>query len=161
MFERFQKLFRYEAEANAKVIASLRSVPGANHRQPEYRRALGTFGHILAARQIWLFRLGGNVTSTTDLHPELRDAEHAADLALGLDAAWTDYTLHLTDARLRQVIDYTSTEGRRFRTRVEDILGHVLMHSAYHRGQIAMLVRQAGGEPAVTDYIFAVRETLD
>jgi DinB family len=31
-------------------------------------------------------------------------------------------------------------------------------HSSYHRGQIATLVRTAGGEPAATDYIYWCRE---
>ena len=31
-------------------------------------------------------------------------------------------------------------------------------HSWFHRGQIAMLVRAAGGEPAVTDLIYGCRE---
>jgi uncharacterized damage-inducible protein DinB len=34
-----------------------------------------------------------------------------------------------------------------------DILAQLFGHSWYHRGQIAMLVRAAGGEPAVTDRI--------
>jgi uncharacterized damage-inducible protein DinB len=31
------------------------------------------------------------------------------------------------------------------------------MHSHYHRGQIATLVRQAGATPAVTDFIVFCR----
>jgi len=34
------------------------------------------------------------------------------------------------------------------------------MHSTYHRGQIASAVREAGGAPAYTDYIHAVRQGL-
>jgi uncharacterized damage-inducible protein DinB len=41
---------------------------------------------------------------------------------------------------------------------VEDILAQLFGHSSYHRGQIAMLVRAAGGEPAVTDLIYWCRE---
>lgn len=160
MFLRFQRLFAYESEANGKVIASLGSVPRENRERPEFRRALDVFGHLLAARRIWLSRLGGNVKPTSDLHPHFSGVEDATDESEAMDTAWKDYTDHLTDAKLRQVVDYTSTEGKRYRTRVEDILGHALMHSAYHRGQIAMLVKQSGGEPAQTDYIFAVRETL-
>ena len=37
---------------------------------------------------------------------------------------------------------------------------HVLMHSAYHRGQIALEMRAAGMEPAYTDFIQAVRQGL-
>lgn len=39
-----------------------------------------------------------------------------------------------------------------------DILTHVLMHSAYHRGQIASHMRANGKTPAYTDFIHAVRQ---
>ena len=34
---------------------------------------------------------------------------------------------------------------------------HVVMHGAYHRGQIATVVRQGGETPAYTDYVQARR----
>ena len=40
-----------------------------------------------------------------------------------------------------------------FRNTPRDILTHLGMHSHYHRGQIAILVRRAGSTPAVTDFI--------
>ena len=43
---------------------------------------------------------------------------------------------------------------------MEDILTHVLLHSAYHRGQIASQVRAGGEQPAYTDFIHAVRQGL-
>jgi uncharacterized damage-inducible protein DinB len=36
-------------------------------------------------------------------------------------------------------------------------LTHVLFHSAYHRGQIALHLRASGFTPASTDFIHAVR----
>jgi uncharacterized damage-inducible protein DinB len=35
---------------------------------------------------------------------------------------------------------------------------HVLFHSAYHRGQIALQMRASGLTPAYTDFIHAVRQ---
>jgi uncharacterized damage-inducible protein DinB len=43
---------------------------------------------------------------------------------------------------------------------VEDVLTHVLLHSAYHRGQIASQMRAGGEEPAYTDFIHATRQGL-
>ena len=43
---------------------------------------------------------------------------------------------------------------------VRDILTHVFMHSAYHRGQIAVDMRQNGVTPAYTDFIHGVRQGL-
>jgi uncharacterized damage-inducible protein DinB len=41
---------------------------------------------------------------------------------------------------------------------VQDVLTHVVLHSAYHRGQIASLMRAGGAVPAYTDFIHAVRQ---
>jgi uncharacterized damage-inducible protein DinB len=37
---------------------------------------------------------------------------------------------------------------------------HVIMHSVYHRGQIAASMRDSGLIPASTDFIFAIRQGL-
>ena len=50
-------------------------------------------------------------------------------------------------------IVYTNQTGKSFRNTPRDILTHLGMHSHYHRGQIAILVRRAGSTPAVTDFI--------
>jgi len=43
---------------------------------------------------------------------------------------------------------------------VADVLTHVVLHSAYHRGQIASLIRSGGDAPAYTDFIHAARQGL-
>jgi uncharacterized damage-inducible protein DinB len=58
----------------------------------------------------------------------------------------------LTDAELDRSLAYTALDGRRFRNRAEDVLTQLFHHSAYHRGQIAMLVRAAGEERASTEF---------
>jgi len=58
---------------------------------------------------------------------------------------------------LGREIDYRTSDGRAFRSTIEDILLHVALHGSYHRGQIALLIRGGGGEPASTDFIAFVR----
>lgn len=160
MYERFRRLFRYEQDANAKVLASLATVPPANRASAEFSRAMTIFGHIIEARSIWLARLHGPAPAPASMFPAGLTLEDAARRSNAADGAWREWCDHLSDAKLRQAIDYVNSEQRRFRVKVEDVLGHVLMHSAYHRGQIAMLVRQSGGEPAATDYVIFARDTL-
>jgi uncharacterized damage-inducible protein DinB len=50
-----------------------------------------------------------------------------------------------------------NSKGEPWRSAVGDVLDHVLLHGAYHRGQIASDLRAAGCEPAYTDFIHAVR----
>jgi uncharacterized damage-inducible protein DinB len=75
-----------------------------------------------------------------------------------LTAAWTAYL----DAgrQLDATVGYKNTKGEPWTNSVADILTHVFMHSAYHRGQIATDMRQAGFTPAYTDFIHGVRQGL-
>ena len=63
------------------------------------------------------------------------------------------------DSPARQV-RYTNSRGEPWTSTVEEILTHIVIHSAYHRGQIASDLRASGQEPAYTDYIHAVRQHL-
>lgn len=51
-------------------------------------------------------------------------------------------------------------KGDSFSSTIEDILQHVITHSAYHRGQIAADLRTSGSTPAYTDFIHATRNGL-
>jgi uncharacterized damage-inducible protein DinB len=55
-------------------------------------------------------------------------------------------------------MEYRNSAGVPFHTSVADMLAQAALHGSYHRGQIALLVRQGGGTPAVTDYIAFVRD---
>ena len=57
-------------------------------------------------------------------------------------------------------ITYKNSKGEAWNSTVQDVLTHVLMHSAYHRGQIAGQVRAGGETPAYTDFIHAARQGL-
>ena len=68
--------------------------------------------------------------------------------------------VQIDDAYLGQMFEYTSLDAGRCRSRIDDVFAQLFGHSWYHRGQIAALVRAAGGEPAVTDLIFWSREVI-
>jgi uncharacterized damage-inducible protein DinB len=62
--------------------------------------------------------------------------------------------------RLTEEVSYTNSKGEAWSSTVDEILTHIAIHSAYHRGQIAADLRSAGQTPAYTDYIHAVRHGL-
>jgi uncharacterized damage-inducible protein DinB len=72
-------------------------------------------------------------------------------------ARWRAYFQSLAADGLEHEVEYRNTKGERWNNSAADILTHVVMHSGYHRGQIALLLREAGLNPAYTDYIQAVR----
>jgi uncharacterized damage-inducible protein DinB len=46
-----------------------------------------------------------------------------------------------------------NTKGKRFEHVVQNVLVHVVNHAHYHRGQLATLVHQNGGNRPYTDYM--------
>jgi uncharacterized damage-inducible protein DinB len=90
--------------------------------------------------------------------PDL-DVDGCAALAEANRRRWAAYAETVSPESLGRELAYVTTAGHAMRSRVDDILAHVLLHGQYHRGQIALLVRAAGGEPPSTDYILFARDT--
>ena len=158
--DRFQRWFEHECHAHVKVIQSLESVPAERRSAPEYQRALSILAHIAAARKLWLVRLGVVPGEQGALFPGNASLQQTCESLQLAQRAWAEYLARLTDEDLGRVFEYQSLDAGRFCNRVEDILAQLFSHSSYHRGQIAMLVRAAGGEPAVTDLIYWCRESV-
>lgn len=157
MIPRFQRLLDYERDAHRKTIESLRSVPEADRSGSEYGRAVSILAHMAAARCVWLYRLGALAERPRDLFPQEVDIDKVAADLHAAEQRWVKHLATLCDEDLSRVIEYQTTEGARFRNSLEEILTQLYGHSLYHRGQIAMLVKNAGGTPAATDFIYWAR----
>ncbi len=156
----YRRWLAYERDSHAKTLDSLNSVAEGLRDTEGFRNAVYLMRHIVAARRMWLFRLGF-VSHDTDLFTrEISLAELPANVA-EMEALWSEYLEQLSDEELRRVFEYRSHEGQRFRNTIEDILTQLFGHSWYHRGQIAMLLRSIGAEPAVTDLVFWSREPVE
>ncbi|MEO0483521.1 MAG: DinB family protein [Planctomycetota bacterium] len=157
MYLRFKRLFDYERESEQAVLRALSACP--DHQHPECQRAADRAGHILSAKREWLRRLEGSEGEAPELFPKAVTPGELDTLSVATAELWAAWLEGLTDAKLRQVCDFAAYDGGLWSAHVEDILTHVLNHSAYHRGQIATSIAMAGGTPAVTDYIrFAAEE---
>jgi uncharacterized damage-inducible protein DinB len=158
--EQYRRWFEYEKDAHSKALKSLASVPEASRSSPAFAKAVDVLAHIAVARQMWLFRLGFAKEKPAKLFLEGASLADTIETLRAMHEAWTDYLRQLTDAEVERIFDYRSYEGIPFRNRVEDVLTQLFGHSLYHRGQIAMLVKTAGGQPAETDFIFWTREPI-
>ena len=112
--------------------------------------------HVLAAEHIWYSRLVGQ-PAAVPVWPilSLADCQHLAEENL---AGLRRYAKGLDRVAARTGITYVTTTGQTFTTPAEDILLHVCLHGAYHRGQIASIVRGGGADPTPTDYIAFTRD---
>lgn len=112
--------------------------------------------HVVAAQYVWFDRLTQQ-QQRFPVWPKFTLAECEAE-ATKLAALWTEYLNELTDDQLAVPVTYKNTIGEAWSSRVDDVLTHVLMHSSYHRGQIASDTRDAGLTPRTTDFIHAIRQ---
>ena len=150
MLEHIGSLFSYDHWANREILGSLQALatPPA--------RSIKLLAHIVSAERLWLERLLVQ-KQTLPVWPlfTIEQCKLEVDQLPGL---WKNYLTSLGEPGLSRSLTYKNTKGESFTSQKQDILLHVVMHSAYHRGQIAVDMRAAGFTPAYTDFIHAVRQ---
>jgi uncharacterized damage-inducible protein DinB len=155
-------MFAYDYWANRECLRALRVGGDTRVAEASVAAGLGSavrrMGHILSAEKLWLERIR-RVPQSMAVWPASTIDECDA-LADEMAAAWKNYLVGFSAGGLDEKVEYKNSKGEAWSSRVEDVLTHVLMHSAYHRGQIALEMRAAGMEPAYTDFIHAVRQGL-
>ncbi|MFO0840336.1 MAG: DinB family protein [Phycisphaerae bacterium] len=157
--ERFRHWYDYERDCNAKSLQMLQSVPDESRASPQFARAVGKLAHLIAARHMWLHRLGAVADRPESWFPPTT-LEQLPALVDAIQRRWTDYLAALSDADLAADFTCAGGDGKRYRWRLIDLLTQVFGHAWYHRGQIAMLVKDLGGDAVDTDYIFWDRPSV-
>lgn len=152
LLDHLRRQFAYEAWANGKVLAAIK----ASRAESTSGRPLQIMAHILSAQRLWLERLTQQPQSQP-VWPECSLDQCETQMA-ELRRLWNEYLARLSSVALAEKITYKNSKGENWSNSVEDVLTHVVLHSAYHRGQIASLMRAADDMPAYTDFIHALRQ---
>lgn len=77
---------------------------------------------------------------------------------LEMESTWGSYLGGLSEAEMSRPVEWGPAGGPFFTNTVEDVLTQLFGHSTYHRGQIALLLRQIGCEPAKTEFVYFARK---
>jgi uncharacterized damage-inducible protein DinB len=152
LLEHLRRQFAYDAWANLEVLAGLKA---SASQSPRPRQLLA---HILSAERLWLERIRKQ-PQRLPVWPDFSFEECDAQIA-DLARLWREFLGGLASAGLSEKVAYKNSKGEPWTSTVEDVLTHVLLHSAYHRGQIASQVRAGGDAAAYTDFIHASRQGL-
>jgi uncharacterized damage-inducible protein DinB len=151
---KFERLLAYDRWANGQALESLEKLAAPPTKSVEL------LAHVLGAELCWLARM----TAGRDA-PGVEEWDTLQTLAT-LRVVWTDelpaaWVAFLGDAKLSDpartftFVDWLGNTSKP--VRVEDAAMQLMFHSAHHRGQVALGVRAAGGLPATTDFLRAVR----
>jgi uncharacterized damage-inducible protein DinB len=148
----YHRLFAYDDWANREALRALQAVgtpPG---------RSLPIMGHLIGAEWVWLGRLRYD-SKPAVVWPELTLNQCQAQLG-DLRSTWESFLKGLRVEQLAAPVAYKNSKGEAWQSAIGDILMHVVLHSAYHRGQIATALGGAGHTPAYTDFIHGVRQGI-
>lgn len=149
MIDTLVRLFKYDDWANHETMQSVRAMANPP------AKAIKLMAHIASAQRLWLERMKA-IPQSLPVWPEWTLEETEAELSK-LKRDWRLFLGEKKDADLALRFQYTNTKGEHFSSPIGDTAMHLITHGVHHRGQIALLVREAGGEPAYTDFIHAAR----
>ncbi len=152
LLDYLRRQFIYNAWANSEVFSALGA--SGNSESKGFR----LLGHILSAERLWLERIKSQPQGLP-VWPDF-EVERCRVEMEDVAKRWHEYLDQVSMDQLSEKIRYKNSKGEEWASSVEHIMSHVLLHSAYHRGQIASQMRFEGKEPAYTDFIHAIRRGL-
>ena len=147
MKDHFQDLLEYNAHFNQLLIQNF-----LDNKLVWSEKSKSLLNHILNAHQIWNSRILNQKTfEVWQINPD--------ESLLKINSDNFNETLKILNQKdLTEIVSYQNSKGKEFNNSIQEVIFHFLNHSTYHRGQIAMLMKQAGLEPINTDYIFYKRD---
>lgn len=150
MKQHLQRMFRGMSWGDRQMIAAVDDAPAAK------AEALPLLSHVLAAEEVWLARLERR-DARLPVWPTL-SVKDCQRVAAENEAGYAAFLARIDEGQLSAILHYQNQAGRSFETPVIDILTHVVIHGAYHRGQIAKILGRVGAASPNTDFITFARE---
>jgi uncharacterized damage-inducible protein DinB len=160
--EDIQLLFEYDRWANNRVLQAATALTAE-----AFTRDLGgsfcsvrdTLIHIIGGEWIWLAYWRTPPHSPAELahlitqRDTLFKSQSFPNLAAvrlkwsEVEKEQTEFVDQVTDELLDKMLPFRTTQ-----VRLAHLMQHVANHSTYHRGQVALMMRQLASEPAATDF---------
>jgi uncharacterized damage-inducible protein DinB len=155
-------LFAYDRWANTKVLDACRKLTAEQYFAepvPGWSSVRSTVYHIALVTEFHLRALAGDPDGNFPTEADLATVDDAARLLERAYRRFEELRPTLTPERLNTVLTmrgggYTITHPLWARLR------HIVLHSTYHRGQVASKLKRFGIEQPNTDFLFWVIEQI-
>jgi uncharacterized damage-inducible protein DinB len=157
-----QLLYEYDRWANNRVLQKASELSDEQFTRDLggcFRSVRDTLVHIVSGEWGWLAywkEPSHSFAFLTDLRTR-RDALYNPDAFSNVAAVqlkWAEvekeqieFVNRVTNESLEQMLPFRATQ-----IRLVNLMQHLANHSTYHRGQIALMMRQLDAEPLATDF---------
>ena len=157
-----QLLYEYDRWANNRVLQAASALSAEQFTRDlggSFRSVRDTLVHIIGGEWIWLAYWKETSQSSaflTDLRKR-RDAlfnPHGFPNLAAVQVKWAEiekeqveFVNCVTNESLEKMLPFRTTQ-----IRLAHLMQHLANHSTYHRGQIALMMRQLNAEPVATDF---------
>jgi uncharacterized damage-inducible protein DinB len=156
-------LYDYNYWANARVLTAAANVTLDQFAAPfnlSHGSLRGALVHILAAETVWRLRCQEGISlSALPAENEFPTLEALRVRWAAEESALRSFLASLTDERLAQKIQYTTTKGVPFENVLWHLLAHVVNHGTQFRSEAAMALTAYGQSPGDLDMLFFLRQT--
>jgi len=157
-----QLLYEYDRWANNRVLSAVSTLSAEEFTRDlggSFRSVRDTLAHVVGSEWAWLTYWKEPSPSSiflTDLWPRADALFHPRvfpDLA-AVQLKWAEvereqveFVNLVTNESLRRMLPVGETQ-----ISLEHLMQHLANHSTYHRGQVALMMRQLGAKPLATDF---------
>lgn len=139
-----ERQFRYKAWANAELIDALTLVNSRQYPEP-WRTAIRLLKHTFVVDRIFAAHLTGEDPPFAGTNtPETPALEELGQNIRESDQWYVDYASHADTDSLKEHISFTFTDRDKGSMTREEVLTHIIVHGAYHRGNVGMLLSSCG-----------------
>lgn len=151
-------LFEHNYWARDRQLESCRVLTTEQFQQPltsSFPSLRDTLVHLMGVEWLWLERWQGRSPQAL---PPLLGFPNVAALAerwRAIERRMREYLAGVTREALVDSFTYTNFRGQNWTYPLWRAMLHVLTHQAYHRGQVATLLRQLGVQPEPVDLLVA------
>jgi len=157
-----QLLFEYDRWANNRALQAAYALSAEDFVRDlrgSFPSVRDTLVHIIGGEWLWLaYWKEPPITpaSLADLRAQ-REALFSPDMltnAAKVQSKWaevekeqTEFVDRITDELLENKLPFRTTQ-----VKLGHLMQHMANHSTYHRGQVALMMRQLNAEPTATDF---------
>lgn len=145
MKKSFIHSINYNDWANENLIRAFKD----NNQYPQ--RCIDLMCHIISSQDYWYDRLINKSIYLVDLWEKFSLLELSM-LSQNSTNVWRVFVNKVKEKEFTELCGYYDEKGVALDISTGDVLNSVLNHSAYHRGQINLLIKSAGFEPINIDF---------